>query len=225
MSKKTQKTKMSLQELAAMRGVEKPAQEGCSYDAAYVQHEELSPTAGMSNKERREYMRAKEQREFQENRASEMAEKFGLELEIRGGIDCDYYSFHLFAMKDGVPFFACPTTLAAGEFIVPAECYEFSAYESAADFFSSAEVSSMPLKKASDLWLASRSVERDLVMSLADEMPDATVREAACVAADRQQESRARRNGALIQGGRDFSRLGDNPSQHAYKGGFGGHHD
>lgn len=222
MSKKNQKTKMSLAEMAAMRGVEKPVQAGCSYDAAYVQQEE-SPTAGMSNRQRREYENAQRARAHQENRAAELAEKFGIELEVRGGIDCDYFHYHLFAAKDGIPFFACQTTLVAGEFIVPKDCYDFAAYATAEDFFSSSEISSMPLKKAADLWLASRSVDRDPVMALADEMPTATVSEAACVVAGRQKASLARRNGAIIQGGRDFSRLKD--SQHTYRGGFGGHHD
>lgn len=225
MSKKTQKTKMSLSDFSAMRGVKKPLQAGCTFDAAYVQQEELPPTYGMNNRQRREYARAQEQRAHQEKRMNALAEKFGIELEIRGGIDCDYYSFQMFAVKDGVPFFACPTTLTMGEFIVPVGCRDFSAYESAADFFSSTEIASMPLKKAADLWLAAGSSQRDEVMALADEMPDATVSEAVIVVAERQKESRARRNGALMQGGRDFSRLGDSPSQHAYRGGFGGHHD
>lgn len=219
----SKKTKMSLAELAAMRGVSKPEQAGCSYDASFEQQE--NPTAGMTNKQRREYENAQKQRAHQESRMSALAEKFGIELEIRSGIDCDYYNHKLFAAKDGMPFFACQSTMVDGEFIVPVGCYDFAAYESAADFFSSSEVSSMPLKKAADLWLASRSIQRDEVMALADEMPDVTVSEAACVVADRQKESRARRNGALIQGGRDFSRLGDNASQHSYRGGFGGHHD
>lgn len=223
---KTKKTKMSLAELAVMRGIEKPVQAGCTFDAAYVQQEELPPTSSMNNRQRREYESAQKQRAHQEKRMNALAEEFGIELEIRGGIDCDYYQFKLFAIdKDGVPFYACPTTLVAGEFIVPVGCYDFSSYESAADFFSSPEVASMPLKKAADLWLAAGSSQCDEVMALADEMPGATVSEAACVVADRQKESRARRNGALIQGGRDFSRLGDSPSQHAYRGGFGGHHD
>lgn len=219
----SKKTKMSLAELAVMRGVEKPVQAGCTFDAAHMQQE--NPTAGMTNKQRREYENAQKQRAHQEKRMNELAEKFGLELEIRGGIDCDYCSFKMFAVKDGVPFFACPSTLVDNEFIVPVGCRDFLAYESAADFFSSTEIASMPLKKAADLWLAAGSSQRDEVMALADEMPGATVSEAACVVADRQKESRARRNGALIQGGRDFSRLGDNPNQHNYKGGFGGHHD
>ena len=219
----SKKTKMSLSELAKLRGVSKPEQAGCTFDAAHMQQE--NPTAGMTNKQRREYENDMKQREHQEKRAAELSEKYGIELEIRSGIDCDYYSYKLFAAKDGIPFFACQTTTVAGEFIVPAGCYDFAAYESAADFFSSSGVSSMPLKKAADLWLASRSIQRDEVMALADEMPDVTVSEAACVVADRQKESRARRNGALIQGGRDFSRLGDNASQHSYRGGFGGHHD
>lgn len=221
----SKKTKMSLAELAAMRGVSKPEQAGCTFDAAYVQQEELPPTAGMSNRQRREYENAQKQRAHQEKRMNALAEEFGIELEIRGGIDCNHYSFRLFAVKDGVPFFACPTTLTMGEFIVPAGCWDFSAYESAADFFSSTEIAAMPLKKAADLWLAAGSSQRDEVMALADEMPDATVAEAVIVVTERKKESRARRNGALIQGGRDFSRLGDSPSQHEYRGGFGGHRD
>lgn len=160
-----------------------------------------------------------------EKRMNALAEKFGIELEIRGGIDCDRFFFKLFASKDGVPFFACPSTGVDGEFIVPRQQKAFLAYRSAIEFFCSYEVAHMPLKKAVEMWVDSGSSQRDLVMSLVEEMPGATVSEAACVVADRQKESRARRNGALMQGGRDFSRLGDSQSQHKYRGGFGGHHD
>lgn len=220
---KTKKTKMSLAELAAMRGVEKTVQAGCTFDAAHMQQE--NPIAGMTNKQRREYESVQKQRAHQEQRAKELAEKYGLELEIRGGIDCDYYSYKLFAAKDGIPFFACPSTMIDGEFIVPKGQKVFVAYRSAVEFFCSDEVSFMPLKEAVELWLASGSVQRESVMSLYDEMPTATVSEAAAVVAERNKASLARRNGALIQGGRDFSRLGDNPNQHSYRGGFGGHHD
>ena len=179
----------------------------------------------MTKKQRREYENAQKQRAHQEKRMNELAEKFGLELEIRGGIDCDYYSYKLFAAKDGMPFFACQSTMVDGEFIVPKEQKAFIAYRSAVEFFCSDEVSFMPLKEAVELWLASGSVQRESVMSLYDEMPTATVSEAAVVVAERNKASLARRNGAIIQGGRDFSRLGDSQSQHKYRGGFGGHHD
>lgn len=166
MSKKTQKTKMSLSE--------------------------ENPTAGMSNRQRREYENAMKQREQQEKRAAELSEKFGIELEIRSGID---YSYKLFAAKDGMPFFACPATSVIGEFIVPKGQKVFIAYRSAVEFFCSDEVSFMPLKEAVEMWLASGSVQRESVMSLYDEMPTATVSEAAVVVAERNKASLARRKG------------------------------
>lgn len=192
---KTKKTKMSLAEMAAMHGAGKPVQAGCTFDAAYVQQEELPPTAGMSNRQRREYENAQKQRAHQEKRMNALTEEFGIELEIRGGIDCDYYSYKLFAAKDGIPFFACPSTMIDGEFIVPKGQKVFIAYRSAVEFFCSDEVSFMPLKEAVELWLASGSVQRESVMSLYDEMPTATVSEAAVVVAERNKASLARRIG------------------------------
>lgn len=176
MSKKTQKNKMSLQELAAMRGIEKTEQAGCTFNAELVPRdyaaekaeaaaakkaaEEAANQARIAEKAAKKAAEAEEARMALFNKAADGVD-FPLCFTNIDGAD----GWFIFACKEGVPFFFCHMA-EDGDYLVPdMEGITFNAYKYADEFFTSSEVSLMPLDEAVELWRATGHYSRHPVMN------------------------------------------------------------
>ena len=194
------KKKMTLQQLAALRGVTKTEvvqQDYSNYG------DNSDPTQGMSNKERREYEYKQSQKVALENRVKALESESGIKLEVKEIGSCEY----LFAVKEGVPYFFCPSVSTFGkEYITPRNCTTFNDYRNPSEFFESDEVAAMPLSVAVKLWEAAKSPFRHAVMDLVDF--DGTVEEALVEVKRLNGASRAIRNAAILGGGRDVTPRG-----------------
>lgn len=212
------KKKMTLQELAALRGVTKTEVAPADY-SSWGDSQDV--TSGITNKERREFEYKQSQKLALENRVKALESESGIKLEVKEIGSCDY----LLAVKGGVPYFFCPRVEVFGkEYITPINCTTFNDYRSPTEFFESEEVASMPLSVAVKLWESTKSPFRHAVMDLVDF--DGTVEEALGVVSQRNNASRAIRNAALLGGGRDVTPRGlgsgyDKDRERSY----GGHRD
>jgi len=148
--KSTKKTKMTLQQLAAMKGITTAnatttKEVGCSYDEMHV----LPETHGMTSKERELHEKMLFKNEQLNKRLSSLKEKNGIEFEVKEIGSCNY----LFATKDGVPYVHCEqVNFFSKEYIVPVGCNDFSDFRNAEEFFESEEIVNVQLEVAVKLW-------------------------------------------------------------------------
>lgn len=157
----------------------------------------------MSNKARREYEYKLEQQRAMKKRVEGLESDSGIKLEVKEIGSCD----HLFAVKNGTPYFFCPSVETFGkEYIVPRGCANFNDYRNPEEFFESEEVAKMPLKVAVKLWESTKSPFRHQAMDLGGF--EGTVEEALAEVKRLNNASRAIRAAALLGGGRDVTPRG-----------------
>lgn len=227
----SKKTKMSMSELAKLRGVEKPVQAGCSYDASFEQQEVKVKESSKSKqpapaqcapeplKQRKPIELFKEAAKndgwkvVEVNGHRRIAAKYAASDVLRDVYAEDYlvdgYKAFVKLPRDGVVFTLSPKEVF-WEFIQEFQCID--------------EAKLLVLQEVLEYW------EQDLGLDLGGanlKWNNSWVDVTKQIYAWRMDVTGSNKNNPPLkfEGGRDFSRLGDSPSQHAYRGGFGGHHD
>ena len=169
----SKKTKMSLQELAKLRGFTKP-EVGCSYDNSFIPRdyeqeakdkkasEEAELQARLAQKEAKKAAEAQEVRLALFNKVSEST-GFPVCFTDISGVERGWF---IFACRDGVPFFHCHKT-SEGDFLVPEDLtgITFNAYKYADEFFLAEEVGNIPLDESVELWRSTGHYTRHWVMN------------------------------------------------------------
>ena len=178
----SKKTKMSLSELAKLRGFAKP-ETGCTFDAAFIPRDyEAEVAAKKASEEAELQARLAEKAAKKAALAEARLELFNKVSESTGfpvcftnisGVERGWF---IFACRDGVPFFFCPKA-AEGDYIVPEDLtgITFNAYKYADEFFTSEEVSLIPLDEAVDLWRGTGHYSSHWVMNCYGEKRNRTV--------------------------------------------------
>lgn len=181
----SKKTKMSLSDLAKLRGFTKP-EVGCSYDNSFIPRdyeqeakdkkkaEEAELQARLAEKAAKKAALAEEARLELLNKVSDSAGFPVCFTNISGVQSGDF----VFACRDGgIPFFYCPKA-AEGDYIVPdVEEVTFTTYGYADEFFLSEEVGNIPLDEAVELWKSTGHYSRHWVMNCYKEGRNRTVKQ------------------------------------------------